>query len=87
MKLEVDRSTIEQLQRQILRLQTPLLQQTDHPPLSLGFGAIKSAFPGNVFPTGATHELISYTREDAAATNGFIAVLLGKLMQQGEYCV
>jgi protein ImuA len=81
----IDRSTIERLQKEILRLQTP--QQTDHPPSSIGLGAIESAFPSCVFPTGTTHELISITPEDVAATNGFISVMLGKIMQPGAYCI
>ncbi len=86
MKRAVDRSTIERLQKEILRLQTPL-QQTDHPPSIIGLGNIEAAFPGGVFPTGTTHELISFNAEEAAATHGFMAVILSKLMQTDGCCI
>lgn len=56
-------------------------------PLNVGLGPIESAFPNDTFPTGAMHEFLSDTAEDAAATYGFIAAILAPLMQLGGACV
>lgn len=73
---------VSQLQKDILGLQgfRPVTQsqRTD-----FGLGVIERSFPNGVFPTGAVHELVSHGRQDAAATSGFIAAVLGKTMQQG----
>jgi protein ImuA len=53
----------------------------------LGLGAIETAFPNNVFPTGTIHEMICPTPETAAATGGLLAGLLSILMQQGGPCL
>jgi protein ImuA len=76
---------IEQLQQQILCLQRDQ-KQTDTQ-LNIGLGQIESAFPGQIFPRGAIHELISLSSEEASSTNGFISVILGKLMQEKGYCM
>lgn len=52
-----------------------------------GFAPFSSAFPGNVFPTGAIHEFISYEPADAASTSGFMAALGGLFMKDGGLCV
>ncbi|RYJ44264.1 ImuA family protein [Flavobacterium beibuense] len=46
-----------------------------------------AAFPGQVFPTGAIHEFISYEVTNAAATRGFITALTGRLMRKGGLCL
>jgi protein ImuA len=46
-----------------------------------------SAFPGNVFPTGAIHEFISYEAANAAATTGFITAVTGKLIKESGVCL
>ncbi len=76
---------ISQLQQQILNLQGNRVSAENQP--TLGLGQMESAFPGKVFPRGAVHELISLKPEDAASTNGFISVVLSKLMQQNGYCI
>jgi protein ImuA len=85
MKAAADKEIIENLQKQILTL------QGNRPPgdgsAQLGLGSIESAFPGNTFPQGAIHELISYSPVEASCTNAFISVVLGKLMQKGGNCV
>jgi protein ImuA len=48
---------------------------------------MESAFPGNTFPQAAIHELVSYSPADASCTNGFISVILSKLMQKGGNCI
>lgn len=45
-----------------------------------GLHTIEKAFPQKIFPTGAIHSFSSLTWGDAAATNGFIAGLLGNLI-------
>jgi protein ImuA len=53
----------------------------------MGLGAISSAFPNGVFPTGTIHEMLCPTAEQLAATGGFMAGLLSVLMQQGGACL
>lgn len=85
MKAVADIEIIEALQKQILTI------QGNKPPADgsakLGLGLIESAFPGNTFPQAAIHELVSFSQEDASSTNGFISVLLSKLMQKGGQCI
>jgi protein ImuA len=85
MKREADKTIIEELKKQMLGLQKNHLSDDLQQPL--GLGKIESAFQGNVFPQAAVHELISISDESAAATNGFISVVLGKLMKEGGFCV
>jgi len=73
-------AAIAQLQRDILPLQGLKALCTDNN-VSLGFPSIENAFTNAVFPEGCTHEFLSATPEDIAATNGFITFLLSKLMQ------
>lgn len=53
----------------------------------IGLGVIESAFPNNVFPTGAIHEMVCPTPEQAAATSGLMGGLLASLMKQGGVCL
>ena len=71
---------IQQLQREVLSLQGFKRASDSHRP-DIGLGPIEMAFSERTFPTGAVHEFISPTAEDAAATNGFITGVLGHLMQ------
>jgi protein ImuA len=72
----------EKLQKQIFSLQGfSAPSQEKH--VNFGLGLVEKGFPNQVFPTGAVHELISNCPVDAAATTGFMAALLGKLMQGG----
>ncbi len=73
---------IQRLEREILPL------QGFKPPKSgegsdFGLGPIDAAFPNSRFPTGAVHELVSDTAENAAASAGFVSGLLGTLMRVG----
>lgn len=85
MKRAVDHTIIEQLQKQILAMQgnRPVTEQQ----LKLGLGPLEAAFPGKAFPRAAIHEFISQTSQQAACTSGFMAVILGKLMQHDGICV
>jgi protein ImuA len=58
-----------------------------HESINFDLGLIEQSFAGNVFPIGAVHEFISYTSNDLAATNGFIAGLAGKILQQHGFCL
>lgn len=77
---------IEQLRKDILSLQG-FRVPTDSQKVRFGLGPIEAAFPNGVFPTGAIHELLSEGKEDAAATTGFMAALLGRMMQSGGVCL
>lgn len=77
---------IVQLKKEILSLQgfkTKLNAEVLNilPPL------ITEAFPNGQFPTGAVHEFLSVTAEDAAATCGFVSGILSSLMQKKGACV
>jgi len=85
MKGAVDHKIIEELQKQIQKLQGHDAQERNES--SLGLGALESAFPGKVFPRGTVHELISLTPEAASSTNGFVSMVLGKLMHKSGCCI
>jgi len=74
-------TTIQQLQRDILSLQglAPPVHQL---PVDVGLNAIADAFPSGNFPVAAVHEFICGRTEEKAATQGFMATLLSRLMQQ-----
>lgn len=46
-----------------------------------GLGILNEAFPDSVFPIGAVHEFLCTSREEVAATDGFISAVLGMLMK------
>ncbi|TSJ36438.1 Error-prone repair protein ImuA [Mucilaginibacter corticis] len=52
-----------------------------------GLGTMETAFPNGIFPTGAIHEFISSSPEDTAASGGFIAGLVQKLLSGGGACL
>jgi protein ImuA len=54
---------------------------------SFGLGAVETAFPNGVFPTGAIHEFISLCPEDTAASGGFISGVVKTLLQHGGACL
>src|ERR1700759_3533619 len=76
----VRNKVIAQLERDILPLQGLKSLSTDNH-INIGFRPLENAFPYSTFPIGCTHEFLYPSVEDWAATNGFIAVLLSKLMQ------
>jgi protein ImuA len=71
---------ISKLERDILLLEGLKLLSTDNN-INIGFHSIENAFPNATFPIGCTHEFLATSIEDIASTNGFIGVLLSKLMQ------
>ena len=74
-----------QLQAKINAMQG--LGKLSSDPVLTGLSPFAAAFPGNVFPTGAVHEFISYEPADAASTTGFITAVTGKLMKEGGLCL
>lgn len=77
---------IRKLQKEVLFAQGLRKSATIEQP-DFGLGPIAASFPGNAFPIGAVHELTSERNEDAAATNGFLAGVLSKLITNGGYCL
>jgi protein ImuA len=54
---------------------------------SFGLGEMENSFPNGIFPTGAIHEFISSSPENTAASGGFIAGLVQKLLGSGGACL
>ena len=77
---------IAQLQKAILPLQG-FKRMPNQGTLDVLPRVIKDAFPHAEFPLGAVHELISMGAENAAATGGFVAGILGSLMRGGGACI
>jgi protein ImuA len=76
---------ITKLQKEILLLQG--FKPASVADQSIGLGAIETAFPNAVFPTGAIHEFLCVKPECKAASQGFIAGLLNVLMQKDGICL
>lgn len=76
---------IAQLQRDILSMQG--LREVTADKKRLGLDILEQAFPNRTFPVAAVHEFLSYSREEAAATNSFISCLLNKLMPKDGHCI
>jgi len=72
---------IQQLQKEVLSIQR--LKKASGPNLNTGLWEVEKAFPDETFPLGAVHEFISNAKEDAAATNGFMAGLFNQLIKKG----
>ena len=77
---------IRQLQKEILPLQG-FKPPTAGRAVDFDLGPLERAFPNGRFPTGAMHELISRSPEQAAATSGFLAALLAPLLKRGGVCL
>lgn len=80
-KLEIAR----QLQAKINAMQG--LGKPSSEPVNAGLAPFSAAFPGNIFPTGAIHEFISYELANAASTSGFITAVTSKLIKNGGICL
>ncbi len=50
-------------------------------------GPVEDAFSNGIFPTGTIHEFLGIETEQAAACGGFMAALLGRLMQNDGIAV
>jgi protein ImuA len=75
-------ATLAQLQKQLLGLQGYKALQS-HQAFHIGLGPVNQAFPGEKFPVGAIHEFITTNNTQLAASGGFIAGIMGQLMQAG----
>ena len=73
---------IQQLQKEILPLQG-FRTSLNANRIDIGLGIINNAFPNKQFPLGAIHEFLSTTINEVASSSGFIAAMLGPLMQNG----
>jgi protein ImuA len=84
---QVGKSEItRQLQKDILLLQG-FRAPSDGLKKRFDLGQMENAFPNQTFTTGSIHEFVSAGYENAAATSGFMAGLLGKLMEQKGSCL
>lgn len=77
---------IQKLRQDILPLQG-LSMAAGSSCVDVGLGMMRSAFPGGQFPLGAVHEFLSSETEQAAATSGFLAGVIGALMQKEGVCI
>jgi len=77
---------IKQLQRDVLSLQG-FRKMSGNQLFDSGLGIIENAFPDNTFSLGVIHEFISNASEAAAATNGFIGGIVGRLMLHSGACL
>jgi len=75
----------KQLQAKINAMQG--LGKLSSEPASNDLAPFSAAFPGNVFPTGAIHEFISYQAAHAASTSAFITAVTSKLIKNGGLCL
>ncbi|MBS1512432.1 MAG: Error-prone repair protein ImuA [Bacteroidetes bacterium] len=83
---ETKADIINRLQKEILSLQdfksAILPSSIDH-----ALGQIKNAFPNKIFPLGAIHEFIYNNPNEAAATTGFVSVIMAAMMQSNGIAV
>lgn len=77
---------IEQLRQEVLELEGRRLVRAEKQP-QLGLGPIERAFRGQVFPRGTIHEFSYEHPGQGASSLGFIAAVLGRLLQHGGYCL
>ena len=84
-KKENKRETIDRLKQDLLRWQGCIPQENHRE--RIGLGPVEDAFPNAAFPSFGVHEFISTCREDGAATSGFMAGLLSRLVPDGGVCL
>lgn len=77
---------ITSLQKEIISMQA-YRKVADSVAIDTGLGPIEHAFPGRTFPLGAVHEFTSHAAEHVAATNGFIAGIIARLMAKNGSCL
>lgn len=78
---------LRQLRQEIMALEGSLPREAQQGSAALKLGPMEVAFPSRVFPLAANHEFVSTTASEAAATQGFVAALLGMLLRKGGYCL
>lgn len=77
---------VEQLRKEVLELEGRSSVQTQAP-TRLGLGPVEQAFGDQVFPRGTLHEFSYEHPHQGASSLGFMAGILGKLLQSGGYCL
>ena len=77
---------VAELRKQMLDMQG-FKPATSGDTLRFDLDAIEACFPNSVFPTGTIHEFLAEKAEDTAASEGFIAGLLAKMMQNKGSCL
>ncbi|HTM99196.1 MAG TPA: hypothetical protein VL088_10655, partial [Pedobacter sp.] len=77
----------------LAQLQKQLLEMQGFKPASIansegfGLGKLENCFPNAIFPTGTIHEFLAQHPADTAASEGFIAGLMAKMMEAGNSCL
>ncbi|MFC7522331.1 ImuA family protein [Parapedobacter sp. GCM10030251] len=84
-KKENKLETVNRLKQDLLRWQGVALPESHTE--RVGLGPVEEAFPGAVFPSFGVHEFISRSREESAATSGFMGGLLSRLMGSDGVCL
>ncbi len=79
-------SIIARLEKEILPLQG-FTKTTANAALDVNLGPMRKAFPFSQFPTGVMHEFMFSNVEAAAATGGFVSVILASLMRNAGACI
>ena len=77
---------VNQLRRDIMRLEGFRPASSDALCID-GLRLIEATFPNAVFPKGAVHEFLTFKPEHVAATAGFAAGILSKLMNADGVCL
>ena len=86
MEQAAKKQVIEGLREQILSMQGYKTVSKNQQNVS-GLELFASAFPNYHFPLQGIHEFISESREQMAASSGFISGLLSALMKDGSPCI
>lgn len=76
---------VRKLKKEILEMQG-VKPMTHNRSVETGLGPVHHAFPYGVFPVGI-HEFVSQEPEEAAATTGFMAGLISKLVRNDRTCL
>jgi|GEM_PF-72850 len=84
-KKENKLETVNRLKQDLLRWQGVALPESHTE--RVGLGPVEEAFPGAVFPPFGVHEFISESREESAATSGFMGGLLSRLIGSNGVCL
>ncbi|WP_316831772.1 Error-prone repair protein ImuA [Pedobacter aquatilis] len=83
---EHKKDLIDSMRKEILKLEG-FKFSPEGAAVDFGLGGLVEAFPNGQFPTGAIHEFIGTSMEDAASTGGFTAALLSVLMKDKGICI
>jgi protein ImuA len=76
---------VQQLKREILSFEGYKTALSNNHSFSLG--PLDDAFPHHRFPVGALHELLTASKQESAATAGFIAAVIAQFIQPKGVCL